>query len=263
MKKFKNNKEVADVWCGMTIEAGVYYEIQPSELIRWQNDSKVLSDIGSGDGVMNNGSEDITDVATAINFLKDEDTTPRDSDGALLARQKVTQIGWNYQIHGVEFKTCQLNSIYSKSHDGSVSGADFGFSTIKVFKDNGSGILVQCSDQADADANGVATQIDWEPTHDIEIVGGMLKQLSPISENIRVWVIGVPDVPVEMGGSKSFVANVNLKFIPVAEGIRVDGKAPKRLVYSAAYHTNKVRLFFRHPAGCKHEMHMIFEFFKP
>lgn len=263
MKKFKNNKLEADSWVGQLIEPGAYYTIEDFELFRWQNDSKVLTDIAAGNGIVNDGSSDILDVASAINFLKDEDATPRDTDGAPLARQKVTQSGWNYQIHGLEFKTCQLDSLYSKSHDGSVSGVDFGFSTIKVFKDNGSGVLVQCSDQTDADTNGVATQIDWEPTHDIEIIGGMLKQLSPTSDNIRVWVIGVPDVPAVMGGSKVFVANVNLKFIPVAEGIRVDGRAPKRLSYSATYHTNKIRLFFRHPAGCKHDMHMIFEFFKP
>jgi hypothetical protein len=72
MKKFKNNKEVADTWCGMEIQPSAYYELQAIELIRWQTDSKVLSDIGSGNGIMNDGTSDITDVATAIAFLRDD-----------------------------------------------------------------------------------------------------------------------------------------------------------------------------------------------
>lgn len=81
MHKFKNNKATADVWCGQSIEPAAYYEIQPGELLKWQNDSKVLSDIGSGDGVMNDGTADITDVAQAINFLKN-----------LQVREVVTQL---------------------------------------------------------------------------------------------------------------------------------------------------------------------------
>lgn len=72
MKRFKNNTASQDVWCGQGIEPAAYYEIQSIELTKWQTDSKVLSDIGSGNGVMNDGTSDITDVATAIAFLRDE-----------------------------------------------------------------------------------------------------------------------------------------------------------------------------------------------
>jgi hypothetical protein len=71
MIKFKNNKADVDTWCGQEIQPTEYYEIQSSELSKWQNDSKVLSDIGSADGIINNGTDDVTDVATAINLLKD------------------------------------------------------------------------------------------------------------------------------------------------------------------------------------------------
>lgn len=257
MKRFKNNKVAADVWVGQEIQPGAYYEIQVLELHRWQNDSKVLTDVGSGDGVMNDGTADITGVAEAVNFLKDVDPTPRDTDGSPLSRQKVTQSGWNYQMHGFEFKSAQLDSFYSKKIDGS----DFGFGVLKCFKDN-AGSLVECVDQADADTNAIVTQVEWEPTHDYEIIGGMLKQLSAPAQDLRVWVIGVPDVPEAYGGFKPFVVSVNLKFMGVEEGVKVDGRAPKKLVYDVVNHTNKLRLFFRHPAGFKHDMHMIVELFK-
>jgi len=69
--KVKNNKESVDTWCGMMIEPAAYYEIEAFELNRWQTNSKVLSDIGSGSLIVNNGSVDITDVAAAIKHLLD------------------------------------------------------------------------------------------------------------------------------------------------------------------------------------------------
>ena len=61
---------------------------------------------------------------------------------------------------------------------------------------------------------------------------------------------------------ETFVINTNLKYIGVEEGVKVDGRAPKYMTYSATYHTTKLRLIFRHSAGFKHKMHMIFELFK-
>ena len=112
------------------------------------------------------------------------------------------------------------------------------------------------------DSHCIKTLIDWEPTHDIEILGGMLKMNSVPSENLRMWTIGVPDVSEAYGGSKPFAVNINLKFIGTEEGVKVDGKTPKYLTYSATYHTTKLRMIFKHSAGFKHQLHMIFELFK-
>jgi hypothetical protein len=94
------------------------------------------------------------------------------------------------------------------------------------------------------------------------LLGGSLKQASEPTEDIYLWVVGVPDVPEAYGGSKSFITYINLKFMGLEEGVKVDGRAPKYLSYSAQNHTNKMRLIFRHPAGTKHKMHMLFELFK-
>lgn len=67
--RIKNNTQNTDVWAGQTIEAGAYYTIPASELSAWQVNSQVLTDIGSGNLVMNNDTSDITIVADALAYL--------------------------------------------------------------------------------------------------------------------------------------------------------------------------------------------------
>jgi len=74
MKTVKNNLAIAKTWCGQEIQPGDTYEIQSSELLRWQNDSTVLIDIANEDLLILDSETVITDIATAINFLKDEQT---------------------------------------------------------------------------------------------------------------------------------------------------------------------------------------------
>lgn len=186
---------------------------------------------------------------------------PKDSDGSPLQRVKITTTGWHYQLHGVEFETSKLNSIYSKK----VDGTDYGFSSIK-FYELVNGVETEITganlNQTYLDSNCIKTIMDWEPTHDLEIIGGMLKQKEIPGSDVRLWVIGVPDVPEVAGGSKPFAVNINLAFIGIEEGVKVDGRAPKYLTYNATYHTSKLRIMLRHPVGFKHKMNMIFELFK-
>lgn len=205
--------------------------------------------------VLKDSGADQTDFETNFKSLANLNSElPTDSDGSPLQRVKITTTGWSYQLHGVEFKTSQLDSIVSKKSNG----VDFGFSTIKCYDSDN----IELTTQGECDTVSVKTVLDWEPTHDYEIVGGMLKQQSIPGSNVRLWVVGAPDVSEGYGGGKCFVTNVNLSFIGIEEGVRVDGRAPKYLSYDATYHTNKLRLIFTHNAGLKHPMHMIFEIFK-
>jgi hypothetical protein len=188
-------------------------------------------------------------------------STPKDSDGSPLQRIKITTTGWHYRLHGVEFETSKLSSI----EENKASGAAFGFTALKFYKlDNGSEVEITGGDlnQTFLDANCVKTVMDWEPTHDYEILGGLLKQIEKPTENVRVWVVGVPDVPEAYGGSKEFVTNVNMLYIGDLDGVKVDGRAPKYLTYSSSLHTNKMRLIVRHSVGFKHKIMMVFEIFK-
>ena len=263
-KYIKNNSGVTKTWVGQQLANQEYYLIQQAELVQWANNSTLLSDIGNGNAVVaksNDGTQNIVDVATAINYLKDEDLTPRDSDGSPLSRTKITTTGWHYQLHGLEFETSVKDSNYAKKADGT----NFGFTVMKFYKDvSGTETEITGDDlnQTFLDANCVKTIIDWEPTHDVEIVGGFLKQSSIPSTDVRMWVVGVPDVPEAYGGSKLFASNINLKYVGLEDGVKVDGRAPKYLTYSATNHTNKIRLILRHGAGVKHKLSMIFEIFK-
>lgn len=179
--------------------------------------------------------------------------SPKDSDGSLMQRTKITTTGWHYQLHGIEFSTSQLDSVVSNKSDGT----SFGFSTIKCYDVDG----IELTTQETCNTSAVHTVIDWEPTHDYEIIGGILKQKTIPASDVRLWVVGVPDIPAIYGGSKPFVTNINLSYIGLEDGVRVDGRSPKYMAYSASYHTNKLRLIFKHVAGLEHPMHMIFEMF--
>jgi len=261
MIKIKNIDTVAHTYSGQEIAASGYYIVQDFERVLWANNDSLIADIGSGKAQVNDGTTDISGVANQVNFLRDIVITPRDSDGSPLNRVKITTTGWHYQLHGLEFETSVKDSNYSKK----VDGTNYSFTSMKFYKDvSGTETEITGSDlnQTYLDANCIKTIIDWEPTHDVEVIGGMLKQQGTPSEDVRLWVVGVPDVSEAYGGSKPFVINTNLKYIGVEEGVKVDGRAPKYMTYSATYHTTKLRLIFRHSAGFKHKMHMIFELFK-
>lgn len=164
-----------------------------------------------------------------------------DSDGATMSRVKVAPSGWNFNLRGIEFQTSMLNSLVNRD----VYNADLSDVTLKLYDSDGTLI----TDQDTATSSCVKTQVDIEPPYDIYVAGGYIRLLSAPSEDSRLSVIGVPDVPAKYGGSKGFVQNINLKYIPVAEGVNADGRAAKWLQYSATYHTNKLRFVIYHPAG--------------
>lgn len=183
----------------------------------------------------------------------------KDTDGATLQRIKVTSTGWHYQLHGIEFTTSKLNSIQSKKADGT----DWNFTTIKFYKlDNGSEVEITGDNlnQTFLDSNCIKTVVDWEPTFDIDIIGGFLRQSDTPAEDIELWIVGAPDISTVYGGSKEFVSNLNLKLL--SSGIDVDGKTPKFVPYNSVYHSGKFRLILRHSTGYQHKLHMIFEIFK-
>jgi hypothetical protein len=260
-KVIKNVDSTSHTYAGQLIAEGSSYTIQATEQLKWSSDDALLADIASGKAVVNDGISDIVGISNQINFLKDGDMSPRDSDGSPLQRTKITTTGWHYQLHGVEFETSKLDSIQSKKVDNS----EYGFTTVKFYKlVNGAEVQIIGDDlnQTYLDSNCVKTVIDWEATHDLEIIGGLLRQQAVPTEDIRLWVVGVPDVSEAYGGSKPFAVNINLMYIGLEDGVRVDGRAPKYLAYNATYHTTKLRLILRHSAGFNHKLHMIFELFK-
>lgn len=83
--KIKNIDTVARTWAGQIVSPGAYYTVSDSDLNIWSNSSVLLVDIADGYAIVNDGSIDITDVNTAINWLKGIVTEKRTKDGRLIA----------------------------------------------------------------------------------------------------------------------------------------------------------------------------------
>ena len=67
--KVKNNTDSARTWCGQTIEAGAYYEIQAIEALKWAADADVFASVGDADLLVNDGTTDFTDPVAGWNWL--------------------------------------------------------------------------------------------------------------------------------------------------------------------------------------------------
>lgn len=179
---------------------------------------------------------------------------PKDLDSSILVRTKAAPQGWTFQARSVEFETSQLSSMYSKKN----TLDDYGDCTIKFYDSNGT----ELTTQGTCDSSCVKTVLDFEPVYDFEIIGGLSKIAATPTNDVRLWVVGVPDVSVESGGSKEMISGINLKFITANDRLIVDGRTSKRMAYNATYHTNKLRIIVRHTAGEKHKIMMVFEYYK-
>ena len=256
-KWIKNTSGSTSTYLGQQITNGSYYQIQGIEEQAWMNDSALLTDIGSGDATVakdDSGNNDIVDVSTAINYLKDT-VALVDSDGAPLTRNKITKSGWHFQLHSVEFSTSTLNSLYNKDKDDS----DLGFTTIKYYDDQDAEITSPTQGVLDNDC--VKTVVTWEADHNIEIIGGLLEQSSQPSTDVRMWITAIPDLTVAQGGSVPFIqGGLNLRNI--SGRIDLDGKTPKELPYNVTYHTNKFMITLRHDAGVKCPITILFKIFR-
>ena len=76
-KYVKNNTGAAVTYVGVTINAGAYYLIQAQEDNNFSTDPTVLADVASTSAIMardTTGSNDISDISEAIDFLKNNIT---------------------------------------------------------------------------------------------------------------------------------------------------------------------------------------------
>lgn len=197
---------------------------------------------------------DATDFLATVESACNQAIVQLDSDKAVMSRVKVAPSGWNFQFRGIEFVTSTVGSLVNKDADM----ADLSDVTLKLYNTNGDLI----TDGPTALTDCVKTIVDVEPPYDIYVAGGKLRMITAPTEDIRLSVIGVPDIPVGSGGSKPFIQNINLKYVPVTEGVNADGRAAKWLQYNATYHTNKIRFILNHPAGFAHPIAIFIEIYK-
>lgn len=252
MIQVKNNKSESDVWCGMEILPTAYYTIEQFELARWQNSSKVLIDISTGDLVVNNGTSDILDVASAINYLKGLDSEPRDADGAKVQRIKAAKVGWKAQFHAIRISTATANGVHNKSK----SGSDLGFCVYTMYD-------AQNAVTADP-ATCVKTVVTWEPTHDMEIVGGRLFQKTSPNQDVWLYVTAAAHIPSQYGGSVEFLqGGMNLSDVSDGGEVDFDGRASKFIAYDSVNHSGRFEILINHPVNFQHSFSIVFELFRP
>jgi len=177
---------------------------------------------------------------------------PKDTDNTVLSRTKITALGWTMQDHYFEFKLGTLAStgLYSKKSDGTA----FGFCTMQFYRDvAGVETLITGNDAADQSyltTNAIRTDVIWEMTNDLDIISGYMAFAAAITVDVRFWVVVVPDLPEIYGGSKELVTGGrNLRFMEPCVPFVIEGRTVKHLVYGGTYHTNKIKLTYRHPAG--------------
>lgn len=172
-----------------------------------------------------------------------------DMSGKPFARFAIATEGMILQCLSYNFKTADKDSFRCKKPDNST---DKGFHTFKLYDINGN--------ETTTNANAVLTRIDFEPPFDYEMVGGHVFQKDRPSSNIYAYLVALPDISEEYGGTHSMCGGgFNLAMID--KTYKIDGRAPKMLYYSPS-HTNKLSFLFYHDAGFQHEIQFALEYYK-
>jgi hypothetical protein len=214
--------------------------------------------------VLQDGGADVTELETYyLPYANKNADASADSDLVPMSRPKITTLGWTLQDHWFEFTLGTVGSVYSKT----AAGVDTGFVTMKFYKDvAGVETLItgaDATDQTFLTANAIRTDLDWEATHDVDIISGDLRFYEDIVDDVRFWCTVVPDIPAIYGGSKELITGGrNLRMIDKKIGFLLEGRTVKHLIYSATYHTNKFKMTFRHAVGVDYTVGMAIGLYK-
>lgn len=176
-----------------------------------------------------------------------------DSDGAQIVRNKAAKKGWTYGAVPIEFTTSKLNSTFLKTE----SSEDRNDVSILYYDANG----VQVTDPA-LESTICQTIVDFEPHYDYEVIGGAIRTLGNVASDVRLWIIAVPDVPVQYGGSKQMCSGLNLRYLAPSNMLNIDGRVSKFLTYSPVMHTNKLRMRFDHAPGAQEGIMIVMELYR-
>ena len=276
IKYLKNEDTVEHTYQGTPIAAGAYYLIPSDEHAEWAADEDLLADIALGLIVVARSDDGTTDmgISDGIDWLKGVDQTPRDSDGSPITRPKHTKSGWHYEPRSIDFFTAEYKSLYNRKHDGNIisAGTDYGDASLKFYDDQGAELSYQQTGheseteqqfQTRLDNDCVMSVMDWQPTYDMDIIGGYLMVCDAPTTSTYLWTIVAPEVPEVMGGQVPHVAGGwNLRFFNANDRIQVDGRGIKTMAYDPVYNSNKFRTIVKHSAGQKIGLQIVFEHFK-
>lgn len=249
MKRIKNKKGVVWILAGQRFEIDQIFDIPDADLISiWTKRADVLQAITNGEFTMFNGSVELTDPVTAINFLLD--IQPTDNEGSPVFSPKTNSVGWTFKKVGIDFVTCEPDSMVYRNHEGTI----LNILTMKCYNAANELLITQ----PDRDIYCVKTVVDIMQQHDIELVCGGYKTLSPVNTG-RLWFVVAPDFPAPLG-TKSLAENIAMKF---ELDFNCDGRNRKKLLYNDGIGSNKLRGIITHAAGEKFDCQFILEEFVP
>jgi hypothetical protein len=250
---------------------GEKISINEIDRVYWASSSQVFDAIArdkikvilSGNSVLNHVDQ--------FSILSRENIPVKDSDGASIVRNKTTRSGWHYEPRSIDFTAGVAGSLYNRKHDGNTidTGTDYGDAGLFFFDSSGVAItqggetLEQW--QTRLDAQCVRTQIDWQPTYEMDIIGATVGILNPPEGTDRgyVWIIIAPDIPSEYGGSVPFMAGGwNCRHFKGSPETFLDGRGVYPMAYDPIYNTNKIRVIVKHELNSRMEMQFIAEHFK-
>ena len=190
---------------------------------------------------------------------------PVDTDGAEIQRPKAAKAGWANQLHAISFRTSALGKLYNSGLNPLTRvETDLGFATVHFYA---SDKVTELTAQQDM-ASVCWTVIDWQVSHDMEIIAGTFYQVVQPTTDILMWThlapgpaqYGYPNYPFLQGG-------INLRMVGgSASGsgpVDNDGRVAKFLSASVpAPGLNKFRSTFKHNAGVQHDGMFLFKLFK-
>jgi hypothetical protein len=203
--------------------------------------------------IIKDGNDDQTDFEATLKPVAFTTFTQFDVDGANVVRIKAAKKGWSFWAVPIEITTSTLNgSVYCKD----ASGTDVPGITCKIYDINNTEIVTD--NILGLGINDcVKTVLDFEPTFDYELIGGALRINSNPSQDIRLWIVGAPDIPAIYGGSKEFASGINLKFLAPDSSFEIDGRVTKYVTYSNVTHSGKIRIILKHPEGLQVNMQLV------
>jgi len=224
---------------------GMHYNQTDIAYELFANDDGVCASCKVGITIPANSEQ--TDFET--NYKSSCNVSLTDSTGRPIHRMAITRSGFGLQCQTVEFETSKLSSVHNKDKDND----DLGFAEMKFYDASDNELTTQTA----IDSSCVRTDVLWEPTYDFEIIGGEIWQQSIPSQDVYTWFYN------EYSGHEFCSGGLNLKFLGANGCKKMDGRAPKLLPYNETYHTNRMVLVARHPAGFQHKVMFVMEFFKP
>lgn len=181
-----------------------------------------------------------------------------DTDNAMIVRTKAAKKGWSFWAVPIEVTTALLSdNLYCKDY----TGADIQGLTYKIYDSDN----VEITTPGLLDINlgtCVKTVVDFEPQFDYEMIGGSLRINNNPATDVRLWIVGAPDIPAIYGGSKEFASGINLKFMAPDSSFEVDGRVTKYISYSSVNHSGKLRLILKHSPGTKINMQFIIHLYR-